>query len=446
MTWMRDISLILRSASVQNNIKKKVSEYSNRLSGVQYTSLHKCVDFYSIFKIFCFNPSICSVTGIYPNNNNKFTKFKSPNPARNSLIKGLHDYISTNQLMAATREQFACLCVHRAADYKPRVVRECIIVSENSDLAGKALMRDGSENGSFDMPFRCIASKRNALIAHFMILVLLVMLQTTVCSDDVIASELARPAAVDQRMQQEEEHEADTPVTGGIETATTMPEIREPATDIATPLPLIELSSIAPVSGPGQSVPGVENEVKASAEEALTAIAGSNFMKISNSGEILDDNATTWECVEDKRSKLTWEVKKNDGGIRDKDYSYSWLRKINGETRGAGDGGRCNGGVNCDTYSYVSAMNEQKLCGYSDWRLPTREEMETLVEYNTSAKDPAINTRYFPETVPSWYWTATENPRHDNFAWYLLFRNGIALNDLKERPKHVRLVRGDRTQ
>ena len=35
--------------------------------------------------------------------------------------------------------------------------------------------------------------------------------------------------------------------------------------------------------------------------------------------------------------------------------------------------------------------------------------------------------------------------RRDNFAWYVLFRNGIALNDLKERPKHIRLVRGNRT-
>jgi hypothetical protein len=91
-------------------------------------------------------------------------------------------------------------------------------------------------------------------------------------------------------------------------------------------------------------------------------------------------------------------------------------------------------------------MNEQKLCGYSDWRLPTREEMETLIDYNTSAKHVTINTTYFPEAVPSWYWTATENSQRDNFAWYVLFRNGIALNDLKERPKHVRLVRGNREQ
>mgnify|MGYP001828730187 FL=1 len=136
-------------------------------------------------------------------------------------------------------------------------------------------------------------------------------------------------------------------------------------------------------------------------------------------------------------------MKKNDGGIRDKDYSYSWLRNINGESKGVADGGRCKGGIKCDTYNYVRAMNEQKLCGYSDWRLPTVEEMETLVDYNTAEKDATINKTYFPEAVPSWYWTATENPQRENFAWYMLFRNGIALNDLKERPKHIRLVRGN---
>ena len=158
---------------------------------------------------------------------------------------------------------------------------------------------------------------------------------------------------------------------------------------------------------------------------------------------MLDDHEARWECVEDRGNKLVWEVKKNDGSIRDRDYSYSWFSEINGEKIGVSDGGRCKGGVSCDTASYARAMNEQKLCGYSDWRLPTREELETLVEYTDNPKEATINKTYFPEAIPSWYWTSSENPQREGYAWYVLFRNGVALNDLKERPKHIRLVRGN---
>jgi hypothetical protein len=209
---------------------------------------------------------------------------------------------------------------------------------------------------------------------------------------------------------------------------------------------VLELAATTPVSTPGQSENTANEDIRTNAAAKLTAVTAAGFIKIANTGEPLDAKADRWECVEDKSSKLTWEVKKNDDGIRDKDHSYSWLRVINGENTGASNGGRCKGGIKCDTYSYVRAMNEQKLCGYSDWRLPTREEMETLVDYKTTEKDATINKTYFPEAVPSWYWTASENPRRENFAWYVLFRNGVALNDLKERPKHIRLVRGSRAQ
>ena len=351
--------------------------------------------------------------------------------------------------MAVPREQFAYKNAHRTPDFKQRIYSWCAIVFENSGAARNIHKRPGCENSSLDR----IINKRYAIIALFIMLILVLMLQTPVCCDGVAASEQALSPAVEQPSQPAQTPEAiiknsDKPIAEEIEPATVRPVINEPVKVTTAPAapPLLELVAIAPVSGYEQADTGVENDTQTNAKATVASIAGSGFVKISNSGETLDDKAVTWECVEDKSSKLIWEVKKNDGGIRDKDYSYSWLRNINGEVKGVSNGGRCRGGVKCDTYSYVHALNEQKLCGYSDWRLPTREEMETLIDYNTSVKDATINTTYFPEAVPSWYWTATENPQRDNFAWYVLFRNGIALNDLKERPKHVRLVRGNRKQ
>ena len=86
-------------------------------------------------------------------------------------------------------------------------------------------------------------------------------------------------------------------------------------------------------------------------------------------------------------------------------------------------------------------MNKQNFCGHNDWRLPTREQLQTLVNLKDEIEPVKISKEYFPETVPSWYWTASEHNDNTDFAWYVLFRNGVSLNDLKERPKHIRLVR-----
>lgn len=167
------------------------------------------------------------------------------------------------------------------------------------------------------------------------------------------------------------------------------------------------------------------------------------YNKHGNDGKLLDQKTERWSCIHDTQNGLMWEVKSNDDSMRDPNNLYSWFKSD--ETlalaNGIADGGRCQGDSACDTSAYVQAMNEQNFCGHNDWHLPTREQMQTLVYLKNDNEPVKINKNYFPETVASWYWTASENNDNDNFAWYVLFRNGVALSDLKERPKHIRLVR-----
>jgi hypothetical protein len=305
--------------------------------------------------------------------------------------------------------------------------------------------------------------KRNNRSFYFLVisfallamLILLLTLQATLCCDTVTSPDLPAPAP---RVQTQPENTGPAPYDIAIAAASasiaiTPPDPVETAdtrTATVTPAP-VQAAATAPAdpapavitlaSAPQPAAPGVET-IKSAAAATMAAASPVGFVKIANSGELLDDGAGSWECVEDRNSRLTWEVKKNDGGIRDRDNSYSWLSEINGETDGTNNGGRCRGGVSCDTSGYARAINSQGLCGFSDWRLPTKEELETLVDYNNDPKQATINTSYFPEAIPSWYWTASENPQREGYAWYVLFKNGIALNDLKERPKHIRLVRG----
>jgi hypothetical protein len=194
---------------------------------------------------------------------------------------------------------------------------------------------------------------------------------------------------------------------------------------------------------PAKPKPTIKKETR-----VAQPINESGYLKLGTNGSILPDNATEWACVQDRATGLIWEIKTDDNSMRDRDNFFSWYEPATERNHGkAGqrDGGRCKGKADCDTLAYVQAFNQQQFCGFNDWRLPSRDEMLTLID-RSKANKASINADYFPQTVPSWYWTASSNPDKPDHAWFVLFRNGIALNALKRQPKHVRLVRSRQSE
>ena len=190
--------------------------------------------------------------------------------------------------------------------------------------------------------------------------------------------------------------------------------------------------------------PVVEKPVVAiSNTRVASSLNESVYIKYDMNGKELNDNNEKWTCVQDTKNGLMWEVKSKDDNMRKPDNLYSWFDPENKTLKGVTDGGRCMGDTDCDTHAYIKSMNQKNFCGHNDWRLPTREEMFGLVNFIDASDNVKINASYFPETLPSWYWTASSNVSHPEFAWYILFNNGVSLNDLKENPKHIRLVRDE---
>jgi len=188
-------------------------------------------------------------------------------------------------------------------------------------------------------------------------------------------------------------------------------------------------------------------------DDVISRIAGSggvfDFTKLDPAGKPLENQdaiytITPWTCVRDNVTGLMWEVKTIDGGLRDQGNTYTWYNpdpESNGGAPGAKDGGDCGGGVACDTHAYVQAVNQQGLCGFSDWRMPTRSELRTIVDYQSSF--PAIDTGVFPNTVATSFWTSEPNETYPNFAWHTDFKFGLAsYYFFKSGKKAVRLVRG----
>ena len=90
----------------------------------------------------------------------------------------------------------------------------------------------------------------------------------------------------------------------------------------------------------------------------------------------------------------------------------------------------------------LSACEADTTAGYTDWRLPNRLELSTIV--NLQNASPAINTTYFPATQSSSYWSSSTNqlPGSQSNAWYVSFNNGsMSTPYTKTSSNYVRCVR-----
>jgi hypothetical protein len=149
-----------------------------------------------------------------------------------------------------------------------------------------------------------------------------------------------------------------------------------------------------------------------------------------------------WACVLDKQSGLIWEVKKSEPGLQNINNTYSWYdpdQNTNGGWAGKANAGAC-AGSDCDTASYVKAINAKKLCGFTDWYLPSRYELNTIVDASVSYPGPTLPKSFFPESLPGKYWTDTTFKTRRAGAWIWSFDSGSDYVVEKSEPHSIRLT------
>ena len=91
------------------------------------------------------------------------------------------------------------------------------------------------------------------------------------------------------------------------------------------------------------------------------------------------------------------------------------------------------------TVANTPVANTPSHRNFTDWRLPNRTELESLVKIDASA--PAIDGTVFPATASAWYWTSTTYAPNPAYAWFVFFDNGNSFASHKTLTFHVRLVR-----
>jgi hypothetical protein len=136
--------------------------------------------------------------------------------------------------------------------------------------------------------------------------------------------------------------------------------------------------------------------------------------------------------ITDKQTGLMWEKLSDDGTIHDWNDTYTWYTAFTSKIATLNSGGG--------------------FAGYTDWRLPNVNELQSLADYGRAspAIDPVFDAGCAPScTVTScscmqgsYYWSSTSREANGDSAWYVNFSDGIANNRGKGLTGYVRAVRG----
>jgi hypothetical protein len=155
----------------------------------------------------------------------------------------------------------------------------------------------------------------------------------------------------------------------------------------------------------------------------------------------------------DNRTGLRWEKLSDDGSIHDKDTAYVWpnafkkIQVLNGNASG------CLGAGNPDACcTGVGTGSCTPFGGFTDWRLPNVNELQSLVNYGTASQPTvyaAFNTGCVAActvascscTRPYEYWTATSYQLALSQAWWVSFGQGTVGWFNKFSFGYVRAVR-----
>ena len=138
------------------------------------------------------------------------------------------------------------------------------------------------------------------------------------------------------------------------------------------------------------------------------------------------------DTITDSQTGLMWEKKTTTVGSgpnlrdpRDVDNTYTWddamgdwIDRMNGRLiTNVGDGG---------------------FAGYSDWRVPTMAEMQTILE---PGNPPRINAM-LGANAPAPYWSSSRRALGPSIPWYVFFGGDIPISVGQPFLFHVRAVRG----
>lgn len=230
--------------------------------------------------------------------------------------------------------------------------------------------------------------------------------------------------------------------------------------------PVAPLANVLPHTG----ITGAQCLQAGSDDLVPCTTAGASALSDQQDGNRVDINALSFsqlgkpggglysksECVRDNVTGLIWEGK-TATGPRAGNNLYTNLDDVNEAQVFLGcQRLTCNyrpptqSEVDALTNSvgYLRYVNGIALCGYTDWRIPTANELHSIADYSTYQISPLLRADAFPNLPPLPYgqynyWTATESRANYKFGVLVFnfFSAGFG-GGSRSAPYGLRLVRG----
>lgn len=156
----------------------------------------------------------------------------------------------------------------------------------------------------------------------------------------------------------------------------------------------------------------------------------------------IDEGVLAWV---DNDTNLMWEVK-NKNNIN---AMYTWHKRF--EDAALAQNNKWLEPEVIDCHSYVERMNRERYAGFDNWRLPTKDELLTLLIDDLSVKSPLANNccpAYWSDTptmalhaykfTPDW-----RSEGYIDGIWIIDVKKGEALGYKPENTLWLRCVRSN---
>ena len=179
-------------------------------------------------------------------------------------------------------------------------------------------------------------------------------------------------------------------------------------------------------------------------------ISSTVVLTVSQYSRILNASGGRYElteCVKDNGTGLIWEGK-TASGERAGSNTYTNFDRTDTQQKIDSNTGvwhyptQTEIDASTNSIGYRNSVSTSGLCGFTDWRLPTSDEL-LGIKVN-QAESPKINTTWFPNTLADGYWSSLPNSRRAISAEAVYFGNVASdlISVTRITNLAVRLVRG----
>lgn len=155
-----------------------------------------------------------------------------------------------------------------------------------------------------------------------------------------------------------------------------------------------------------------------------------------------------WACVADTQTGLHWEVKSPNENMQYAYSTYSWRVGEQGRAKG-GSCAKDTPGMpwveypGCDTQDIIDFVNAKKLCGFENWRLPSAQELRSIMFKHHHPGERMFPFPLLPRMIHSPYWTADTRTENGHLiALTIHAQNGEEYWISTSNVANVMLVRG----